>query len=572
MKKPSIVRKKSKVNGQILVDIKQLPKRDPKLSFSESINNLQLKLFSKEITPSPVKNNSKQSILNINNETKNNNNNNSNNNNGLYQTIPEENDALLKKISRRNSLKQKKRKSLVENILLKRKNKGELDTIKEIVIADQNEKTITNNPKKRFKFKDDNEDGKRKKKINIIEELRKFDREQQIKMEEYIDNKRKKQNEIMNKNLKLYNHNNYENNKNSGNIKFVQRNDNKTISEEKTYESQEDQSINKNNNNEKGQNNDKNDNDKSGNNIDNNNNNSMNDKNCNTNIKDDFQKVKEKYFSKNIFTNKFPETEYKTKYLDNFLKNDSLVKNLFANYIDETKENKNLNNNNPNINNNTTTNNNKINNNLNKNLYNNIFENGQTQKENKIKRNNSTDLKLKNSNNILSTDITNNIIDSNNKSNNFEHSLNLNTYTIYTNMIYKKYNSDGHINNSYQMILNSIDDKLNNLNKYKNKSIFPDAKFNKASSTDKIRTISNLSFKISKNSFRDSSFKLRNINTIKNNNKYYRDIFDKFDKYNGFKMIDHLTISPYKNNYNFNNNYKFVRAINELNDSKKYIY
>ena len=50
----------------------------------------------------------------------------------------------------------------------------------------------------------------------------------------------------MNKNLKLYNHNNYENNKNSGNIKFVQRNDNKTISEEKTYESQEDQSINKN--------------------------------------------------------------------------------------------------------------------------------------------------------------------------------------------------------------------------------------------------------------------------------------------------------------------------------------
>ena len=135
MQKPAIVRKKSKVNGQILVDIKQLPKRDPKLSFSESINNLQLKLFSKEITPSPVKNNSKQSVLNMNNETKNNNNNNNNstNNNGLYQTIPEENDALLKKISRRNSLKQKKRKSLVENILLKRKNKGELDTIKEIV-------------------------------------------------------------------------------------------------------------------------------------------------------------------------------------------------------------------------------------------------------------------------------------------------------------------------------------------------------------------------------------------------------------------------------------------------------
>ena len=572
MKKPSIVRKKSKINGQILVDIKQLPKRDPKLSFSESINNLQLKLFSKEINPSPVKNNTKQNILNMNKETKNNN----SYNNGLYQAIPEENDALLKRISRHNSLKQKKKKSLAETILLKRKNKGELDTIKEIVIEDQNEKTITNNPKKRFTYKDDNEEEKRKKKINIIEELRKFDREQQIKMEEYIDNKRKKQNELMNKNFNIYNHNNYENNKNSGNINFIQRNDNKTITEEKTYESQEDQSLNANNNNEKEQNIDKNDNDKSSNNI--NNNNNMNDKNCKTNIKEDFQKVKEKYFSKNLFTSKFPETEYKTKYLDNFLKNDSLVKNLFANYIDETKENKNINNKNPETNNNLNTNNNKtnnnkINNNLkNKNLYNNIFEDKHTEKKNNIKRNNSTDLKLKNSNNILSIDNTNNIIDPNNKSNNFGHSLNLNTFTIYRNMIYKKYNSDGHINNSYQMILNSIDDKLNNLNKYRNKSVFPDTKFNKVSSTGKIRTISNLSFKSSKNSFRDSSFNLKNINTIKNNNKYYRDIFDKFDKYNGFKMIDHSTISPYKNNYNFNNNYKFVRAINELNDSKKYIY
>ena len=53
-----------------------------------------------------------------------------------------------------------------------RKNQGELSTIKEIVIGDHNEKVISNNPKKRFAFKGDEEEGKKKKKINIIEELR----------------------------------------------------------------------------------------------------------------------------------------------------------------------------------------------------------------------------------------------------------------------------------------------------------------------------------------------------------------------------------------------------------------
>ena len=64
-------------------------------------------------------------------------------------------------------------------------NKKKLGTIKEIVLDDQNENMVDNNPKNRFKVKEGKK-GKeeKKKKLNIIEELRNFDRKQQISMEE----------------------------------------------------------------------------------------------------------------------------------------------------------------------------------------------------------------------------------------------------------------------------------------------------------------------------------------------------------------------------------------------------
>ena len=611
----------SKVSDQIIMDQKENPKKDSKVAFSNSVDIVQYNQFSKEIEPEPLNNNY------------------SYNNNPLNLKYSgnldnKESDRRAKRLSKRSSMKHKMGKNLAE---FKRKN--DLSTIKEIVIGDNNERIISNNPKKRFAFKGDEEEGKKKKKINIIEELIKFDREQQIKMEEYLEKKRRQQIEYLFKSSKLYkiiNSEDSKDDKSKGNKSKENEDseesqeDDQSDKDEKSNESKEEQKNNKDDNNKKEQNNDnkndnKNDNDKEK--VKNKkkgvkDKNNKNGKNKYNNENNNFQKVKEKYYCQNIYKAIFPHTEYKIKYLDNYLKNDSLRKNLFSNYVYENEEsnkknvhnnikfninsntnNNNINNNNPNnannnsniknspnnVNNNTIINNNpnsinsytnnnnisanNINNNNSNNsnnatFYHNLYKTPSSQKRNIINRYNSNDLKSKN-NNIVSMDTTNTIIDSNNKYNNkTEQSINSNTYSINSNRIYKKHNSFDQFDNAYKMIIDSIDDKLYNKYKYNNKSILSGSKNNNiySSSIDKINIFSNTDYKNSKNTFRDSAL------NSKNRKSYYKDICDKYDKYNGLKMTTHFSRnSKYNSNNYFNKDYKIMRMINGLNGVKKYV-
>ena len=201
-----------------------------------------------------------------------------------------------------------------------------LGTIKEIVIDDQNENMVSNNPKKRFMVKENKKVKKeKKKKINFIEELRDFDRKQQINFENYINTiKQKKFENSYNKTLKknyenIYNMNSLNNGlfnpeNNNINDNNDNNNSNNTI-DERLYKTPAEKDKNNNNDNENN---------------------------------DSFEILKKKYFSANIFSSRFPSTEYKTKFLNNFFRKDSVVKNLFSNY-NETKNDKN----NININTNT---------------------------------------------------------------------------------------------------------------------------------------------------------------------------------------------------------------------------
>ena len=468
------------------------------------------------------------------------------------------------------------------------------------------------NIKKKISSKDGEE--KPKKKINIIEELRDFDRKQQIQMEKYIEKKRKKQNELMYKNSKLY--------------KIIKEDSNKDINkvDNKNKENSNTGVINEEN--EKIKNEKKNsiteekiksENLKNNNRLNDNDNNKNIGEINNINInKDDFHKIKEKYFSKFLFSTKFPETEYRTKYFDKYVQNESLSKNLFSNYIDKKEENNksnynniniinnqnnisnnknqnnSLNNNNPNymsnnnnqnismnnsqsnivINNNLnniSNNNNKSN--INNNNQNNIFNNNDQNNiyrsqlnQNQTNTNNSkpkiiTNTLVSSKNKISNeTDTTNTVFDSNNKYNYIEQSSNTNTYIMTSHRFFNKNRTDRGTDTEFQMIINSIDDKLYN-KKNKNKIIFPYNSQERVYSYSYGKMKTSTNNKLYKNSFRDALF-----SKYKNNS--YKDICERYHRYNGLKLISNLPRNT--TNYNFNNNYKFMTIIRELNRGNKY--
>ena len=520
-----------------------------------------------------------------------------------YSVSLEQISNVKKRMARRYSLRGKGGKEVSSP---KKKNLG---VIKEIILGDNNEGIITNKNKSLFGLKGD-EDGKKKKKINFIQELRRFDREQQMKVEEYIDKKRRQQNELMFKSSKLFKlikPKEKEDDIINGfmSTKKIKDKKNKTIAKEKEDPSQNERSFNS----------DENDDDDK---DDNGEKNKKNNNIIDTNKKNDFQKVKKKYFSQNIFNLRFPETEFKIKYFDNYLRNDSLKKNLFNNFDnDKEKEkkenininnenrnnnnnniknnidiNKNINNNNINANSNTTNaiinnsniqtninasniNINNLNNNINNNdngnyinIYQNIFKTPLGQKKNAFNKYYSNDLKSK-TNNIVSTDSTNTLIETNIKYNNkTEQSINTNIYLMNGNRYHKRSESDEHIDNTYQMIINSIDEKLYEKSRSKNNSILSGGgRYNRdfSSSSEKIKNYS-IDYKNHKNIFRSPVFQTRGL-TTKN---YYKDICDKFDKYNGLKMTSHLRRNKKRHN-NIIRNYKFLRVMNEINGIKKYI-
>ena len=621
------MKRKSKLNGQVLVDIKELPKRDTKVSFAESISNLQLKLISKDLNKetknsenlesknednSSLKNKGYSNSFNLNGS---NNGQNINNNNFGKQENIEDKDKYLKNFKKRRSMRMNLGKNFEENFPIKKINRGELETINEIIAGDNNGLNIGNKYKKKISSKDGEE--KPKKKINIIEELRDFDRKQQIQMEKYIEKKRKKQNELMYKNSKLY--------------KIIKEDSNKDINKDDNKNKENSNTGVINEENEKIKNEKKNSitEEKIKNENLKNNNNRLNDNDNNKNIgeinnininKDDFHKIKEKYFSKFLFSTKFPETEYRTKYFDKYVQNESLSKNLFSNYIGKKEENNksnynniniinnnnqnnrsnnknqnnSLNSNNPNyISNNNNQNisinntqsniviNNNLNNisnnnnksNINNNNQNNIFNNNDQNNiyrsqlnQNQTNTNNSkpkiiTNTLVSSKNKISNeTDTTNTVFDSNNKYNYIEQSSNTNTYIMTTHRFFNKNRTDRGTDTEFQMIINSIDDKLYN-KKNKNKIIFP---YNSQErvysySSGKMKTSTNN--KLYKNSFRDALF-----SKYKNNS--YKDICERYHRYNGLKLISNLPRNT--TNYNFNNNYKFMTIIRELNRGNKY--
>ena len=481
MKKPSIRKRKSNINGQTLVDIKELPKRDLKVSFAESVNNLQLKLFSKDINPQPKTSTKSLPPPHEDKIPKYNGFNNEEHKEKIFKSQSNKNiykenlDKNEKRYEKRRSMRLKPEKLSNKNI------RGELSTIKEIIIADNNEHVMSNNPKKRFKFKDEIDEGgtKKKIKINIIEELRKFDREQQIKMEEYIDKKRKKQIELSFKNNIIYKIKNNENeNINDNNdIKINGITNNENYNKENNNKNKDDKKRKEDNNN------------------------------------NDFQKIKQKYFSKYLFTTRFPETEFKTKYLDNYFQNNKTIsKNLFGNYTDKKEE-------------------------TNKKVY--------------TKNNLSKEKNNENSNNSK-TDIINTI--------NIEQSYRSNAYNLSLNKYNKEHREDNEMNNTFKMIINSIDDKLYN-KKNKNRTILPYDSYTRvmSGSVGKNKGLSKTQNNIYRSSFRDSSL-------INKNNSYYKDISNKYDKYNRLKFIPHFirNSNNNNNNKNYNKEYKFIRIVNEL--------
>ena len=605
MRRPSIVTKsKKKVNGQILVDIKETQKV-PTVSFSEALNNLKTKSLTKDINPKKKsKKKGKDKTSDSNNESKNSSSQNlpksqteiislKNKRNSVsvsfnpksrlslfYQEEAkngkdkknssntsltkqrrtskniEENDKKTKFMSRRHSVQVNLGKSFAEFSVKRRFSTG-LSRTKEIVLGGKNEQII--NPYKLSRQKE--EEQKKNPKINIIEELRRFDREQKYKMEKYIDKKQKRYFDLMNKKMKIYHpigndnksaekkYSKYKNKNNNKEISKIEedesneysksskssrssrssrsskssyskssktsksnndRSKNKTITEENENES-ENLDKNEENKADKEKNNDTKDK--------NNNNNERNTNDIDTNKenedikKDEFQKMKQKYLSKNIFTLNFPTTEYKIKYLDNFFQNDSLSKNLFGNYTNKKDEN------------------NKTNR---SNLYNSIFKSPLNMKYSDTIRYDNYDLKTRSYNNITpkklfknpnDNDFSYNINDYNSKFNSNNLSLNSNSYTTLSNKDLSNHKTYDEIDKAYKTILNSIDDTLNDINRRRHQGNQIRAL---SSSIDKKKPFSSSNHKIHKNSFRYLSFKSKN--------KYYKDICDKFDKYNGFKM------------------------------------
>ena len=359
---------------------------------------------------------------------------------------------LNKEFTSKNKLPLKRYKSeRIKQFLSKEEkdDKKKLSTIKEIVIDDQNEKAVSNNPKKRFMLNEEKKFKKNKdnKKINLIEELRNFDRKMQMNMENYINKIKQKKFEILyNKNLK----NNYE-----------------KLNLDNSF-NQKDNDINANNG------------------I----NNIPAEKDMNDNKLDDYEKLKQRYFCHNIFSARFPNSEYKVKYLNNYLQKDSLIKNLF----NQNKMPIPIPNPQPRPHSqleiNTTTNNNI--NDINTSPTNAHF-NSSINNSNPFK----PSMKLNMScNNIYMNNRYSNCLNEQNSNNN--------RYSTKSN---KNININNVIENKYNEVFNSINERLNK-SKYKKKyGNIDNIKFRKAPSSERIKTKFNAHNRI-KNGF--NFFKVTN--------------------------------------------------------------
>ena len=416
--------------------------------------------------------------------------------------------------------KSQKTKDFLKN--MDKEGKKKLGVINEIVLDDQNEKVVSNNPKKRFFINNEKKwkNNKEKKKLNIIEELRDFDRKQQINLEKYINDIKKRNFEKMyKKTLKT----NYEELNPSYNIECIcldanNKINNGTLKEEES--SNLDERINENSSEKE---------------IEINYNINKQNLFSNTAIKkdlDDFEKMKQKYFQKTIFSPTYSNSEYKVKYLNNYLKKDSLVKNLFDHYNDKNgqiSENKkrvlNLFNNNRNIFQNNIIDLNNINHTSRENdsifktpnykndedkikiKYNNINEMNSPQFifKNKLElntaqeKNRDTGLNLNNRYNNINNNMSQESINNYNNRDSIKSIMHSNSY-------YKKImtSKDDDIEKKYNNILNSINEKLykNKLKKkvseIENNNIIRAFSLEK-SSNNNIFSNENLSYNISKN-------------------------------------------------------------------------
>ena len=388
-----------------------------------------------------------------------------------------------------------------------------LGTIKEIVIDDQNENLVSNNPKKRFMINEvKNEKKKEKKKLSFIEKLREFDRGQQIGLEKYINSiKEKKFKYMYYKNLK----NKYEelydaNSLNNGLFNRIEENNSQQI-DDKLYNTPAE---------------------KDGNEKDN---------------EDSYEKLKKKYFSANIFSPRFPNSEYKVKFLNKYFDKDSIVKNLFSQYKETQSNKKDMNINMNNINsepNNNTSPTNICNINFNTSINNSISLKPSiklNQKNDNINKMNSPVLIYRNNIELNKYNNSENLNLNNRYSNLNEQSLNSNRYSMTSNKNKSnKYKSPikEEIENKYDKVFSSINEKLYK-NKYKKK--LDDSKnkdFIKIPSSDKTKTNYNLyknnfkCFILEKN--KSYNFFRSNSSNIFNNMKLTSHIF--FRNLNSHKL------------------------------------
>ena len=539
MLKPSITRKKSKVNGQIFLNIKE-SKKNPKFSFKDAIKSLQMKLLSKEINQKP-----KTANFNPNSNTHSKNystffNISGNDISSKNKLSPKQNSMNLEERNnkenlsfRRLSVRMNMGKNYSDNFPMKKKFQERIYTINETALSERKGKDSRHLRKYQLK-KGGNKN--KKIKINLIDELEKFDREQQLKMEQYLDEKRRNQIDLMIKKNKISNSTDNGQHKNIRNRILKNENNlgneiNKTITEEKTNE--DEQSLSNI--------------DTYKNNIIKDNSNKENEDINEDNEKSDFQEIKQKYSSQNIFTTKFPNTEYKFKYLNNFFEDKTESTNLLGKYLEEKKEK-----NKANI----------------RNYYNPINKNPTNAKQNiSLNRYGSFNLKQKKSGNISpkmlfinsnDLDNTNTLVDSN-RNYNIEQNSNSYNYAMISNRALNEEKSDYEINDMYKVILNSIDNKLYKRNKDTNRSNLTEGSNSRflASSNEKIWIASRNKNKAYNNYFRNLS--------SNNKNNYYKDICHKYDKYNDLNIAKrHLKKYRIQNTYSNNFNRNYLREINNL--------
>ena len=539
MLKPSITRKKSKVNGQIFLNIKE-SKKNPKFSFKDAIKSLQMKLLSKEINQKP-----KTANFNPNSNTHSKNystffNTSGNDISSKNKLSPKQNSMNLEERNnkenlsfRRLSVRMNMGKNYSDNFPMKKKFQERIYTINETAFSERKGKDSRHLRKYQLK----NRGNKNKKiKINLIDELEKFDREQQLKMEQYLDEKRRNQIDLMLKKNKISNSTDNGQHKNIRNRILKNENNlgneiNKTITEEKTNE--DEQSLSNI--------------DTYKNNIIKDNSNKENEDINEDNEKSDFQEIKQKYSSQNIFTTKFPNTEYKFKYLNNFFEDKTESTNLLGNYKEEKKEK-----NKANI----------------RNYYNPINKYPSNAKLNiSLNRYGSFNLKQKKSGNISpkmlfinsnDLDNTNTLVDSN-RNYNIDQNSNSYNYAMISNRALNEEKSDYEINDMYKVILNSIDNKLYKRNKDTNRTNLTEGSNSRflASSNEKIWIASRNKNKAYNNYFRNLS--------SNNKNNYYKDICHKYDKYNDLNIAKrHLKKYRIQNTYSNNFNRNYLREINNL--------